>query len=386
MRAPNNISFLPCLLLALCLVLIGCFNPRTSSNQAALIERMNSRQPFSLYLLASPHARLYVEIDAVEGCEPSDGDLAKLRDFLADCCNKPGGVEVVRDDVIPRTAARGISPEALARKYVTGPPESKNPGPAFLYVLCHDNPLSAGPAVWETGHPALARAATAGERTRNPRVNLLLPTMILMNMRHASAGEAADMLKHEPGHVMGLGCRDTGAAHYHCAQPACLMYSTFPGPITRLFLSKESIQPKKLCRQCLAQLDQAAHAAPATNLQFCGPVLVRREAGYAVLSVAGRTRVLFSDWNEQDCREFTTALQGETPVRGGGSGWRSEWSAKPEALQKPAELAGTLHAAEEDPYQPVREVAASAWDKVIQAYRAHGENPSAEILSNARHR
>src|SRR5580765_531969 len=58
-------------------------------------------QPQLLYILSSPHSRLYVEVDAVEGCQPSGATLNKLREFLTTYCNKPDGIEIVRGDVIP---------------------------------------------------------------------------------------------------------------------------------------------------------------------------------------------------------------------------------------------------------------------------------------------
>src|SRR5215472_16361695 len=90
------------LLWAGCFALFGLSSPHIGEGEFAALQRMNSRQPYPLYLRASPHPRLYVEVDAVEGCVPTDADLAALQKFLADCCDKPDGVEVVRSDVIPR--------------------------------------------------------------------------------------------------------------------------------------------------------------------------------------------------------------------------------------------------------------------------------------------
>jgi hypothetical protein len=384
MSARRSIWFGHGVLAAIYLVLAGCSTPHIKSGEFESLQRMNSRQPYPLYLLASPHPRLYVEVDAVEGCVPSDADLGALRQFLAACCDKPDGVELVRSDVIPRKAARGIPPEALARKYLDGPPEGQGPGPAFLHVLCYDNPLSTAPAVWETGHPALRQRAATAERAPNPRVNLLLPTMILMNMRYANRDEVAEMLRHEAGHVLGLGNRTASAAYGHCLDPACLMYSTFPGPVTRFFSCKGCLEPRKLCPQCLAQLAQASKSDAAPGLRFVGPVLVRQEPGYHVLALVGRTKVIIGELSEQDCRDFAAGTRAETPVKSGGAGWRADCFAKSEATRDAVKLAETLHQAEADPYPPVREVVARAWDNIIQAYRDHGEDKNAQTLCSLR--
>jgi len=91
-------------------------------------------QPQLLYILPSPHSRLCVEVDSVEGCQPSDETLNKLRDFLTTYCHKPDGIEIVRGDVIPAVTARGIPLRALARKFINGPPDDNTaPPPAYLY-------------------------------------------------------------------------------------------------------------------------------------------------------------------------------------------------------------------------------------------------------------
>jgi hypothetical protein len=384
MSSPRSIWFSCCFLAGCYLVLSGCSTPHISDDRFEAVQRMNSHQPFPLYLCASPHPRLYVEADAVEGCVPTDADLAALRKFLVDCCDKPDGVQVVRSDVIPRKTARGISAEALARKYLNGPPESQGPPPAFLHVLCYDNPLSVAPAVWETGHPAARQRAAEAQRYPNPHVNLFLPTLILMNMCYATRDEVADMLRHEAGHVLGLGNRQDDAEYGHCLEPSCLMYCTFPGTFSRLFLSKESLGPRKLCPQCLAQLTPAGKPAPVPGMRFVGPVLVREEAGYHVLALVGRVKVIIGDLTEQDCRDFAAAARAETPARGGASRWRTDCFAKAEACRDPAKLAEILHHAEGDPYAPIREVATEVWDNIIQAYRDHGEAAKAETLFSLR--
>lgn len=52
-------------------------------------------------LTASPYARLRLELDHVAGRPPSTSALNVVRARLDELCNKPGGVEVVVDDVLP---------------------------------------------------------------------------------------------------------------------------------------------------------------------------------------------------------------------------------------------------------------------------------------------
>src|SRR5437867_306582 len=125
-----------------CLVLAGCSTPVARKSQANSGFAQTPQKTHLLYLLPSPHSRLYVEVDAVEGFEPKDIALQKLEEFLSAHCDKPDGIEVVRSDVIPKEAARGISPRALARKYINGPDKITASPPAFMYVLFYNYALS----------------------------------------------------------------------------------------------------------------------------------------------------------------------------------------------------------------------------------------------------
>src|SRR5947208_16931116 len=81
-------------LLLLCICLSSCSTakaPRSQSNPD-LIKITSFWHPELLYILSSPYSRLYVEVDAVEGCQPSDATLNKLREFLTTYCHKPDGI------------------------------------------------------------------------------------------------------------------------------------------------------------------------------------------------------------------------------------------------------------------------------------------------------
>jgi len=116
------------------MIFAGCSTPDAARSQGRVdwVQLSGFWQPHLLYLLDSPYPRLYVEVDAVEGCAPEDATLNKLRDFLATHCRKPEGIEIARSDVIPIKDARGVPSKALARKFMNGPPEKTgHSSPAF---------------------------------------------------------------------------------------------------------------------------------------------------------------------------------------------------------------------------------------------------------------
>src|SRR5262245_55727434 len=123
-------------LIFLCLILAGCAS--SPKRPPPAFERTKAHL---LYLQPSPHPRMYVEVDAVAGCEPKEEALQKLREMLSKYCDKPDGIEIVRSDVIPRATARGVSPHGLARKYLNGPANTNTSSAAFLYVLYYDDTL-----------------------------------------------------------------------------------------------------------------------------------------------------------------------------------------------------------------------------------------------------
>src|ERR1039457_4063794 len=101
---------LVCLLAAL-LGFTGCGSPHEPADDTRW-------QPRLLFLSRSHYPSLYVEGGAVAGTEPSDAALEQLRQFLARYCDKPGGIRIVRDNLIPRSEARGFSHDALAQRHL----------------------------------------------------------------------------------------------------------------------------------------------------------------------------------------------------------------------------------------------------------------------------
>jgi hypothetical protein len=63
-------------------------------------------QPQRLYLNRSPYPSLYVEVAAVAGTESSDAVIEQLRQFLTRYCDKPGGIRIVRDNLMKGCRSR----------------------------------------------------------------------------------------------------------------------------------------------------------------------------------------------------------------------------------------------------------------------------------------
>jgi hypothetical protein len=352
-----------CILGACGLFLAGCASPKPVHPQTATndVRIPDYWKPYLLYLLDSPHPRLYVEADAVEGCAPSDAILNQLHDFLAAHCDKPGGIDIVRGKVIPRSAARGVAPEVLARKYVTGPPDSAAaPPPAFLCVIFYDGVLCDEPAA------AMGRFGAMSPRVRlppprNPCTSYLPYPLIYMNMRYGPKFTRDVLLQHEAGHILRLVNRTNDASGHHCVDPNCLMYRTIELRINRLLLGKNPMDPrqKELCQKCLAELAEDSKQPPPTNLCFVGPVLVRTEPGYHVLSLPSRAKVIVGEFSEQDCRDFAAAVRAETSS---AADEQDTATFKDIELGDPVKTNEILLRAGADGYEPLRyAVAETCW-------------------------
>ncbi len=366
-RRKETLRFLAGAALLVCgLTLAGCSTGKAtrSPQEPNIVQELSFWQPYLLYILAAPHSRLYVEIDAVEGCAPSDRTLGKLRDFLATYCDKPGGIEIARSDVIPVAAARGIPPKPLARKYLNGPPEdAKAPTPAFMYVLYYSGALSDEYAGSQAG--AADQKATPRPRQRDVHCHadlLPYPAIIFMNTNYMRNWDREQVLPHEAGHLLGLAGRLTHASGYHCLEPTCLMNKYFH--FHRFLLGLQ----KRLCKRCVTQLADSSRQPPPSNLRFAGPVLVRSENGYHILSLPRRMRIMVGDLTEQDCRDFAAGVHAEAPSPGSDNDeflW--EGQVKQDVLDDPARMRDVLNRIKNDPYEVVRVAAARIQNEVEPA-------------------
>ena len=138
-RPPVGFKALVVLFVCVFGILPGCaaLNDPTSSPMPTF------GKPELLFLKSYPYRRLVVEIEAVEGWQPSPVAVQTLRNFLAKYCDKPEGIQIMRDKSIPRREARGVSPWILALAHMKGPEETKSKSkPAYLYVFCYDSSIA----------------------------------------------------------------------------------------------------------------------------------------------------------------------------------------------------------------------------------------------------
>jgi hypothetical protein len=338
----------------------GCVSakaPRSQSSPEA-VKLTSFWQPQLLYILPSPHSRLYVEVDAVEGCQPSDANLNKLRDFLATYCDKPDGIDIVRGDVIPVGTARGIPLRALARKFMNGPPDNNSGSPpAYLYVLYCDPALCDKPALSDGEQRAVSTTSHHEPAVRKPHVDFLpYPPVMYINPRYGPRKVQNELLIHEAGHELGLAGRATNAFAYHCLDTKCLMNWTIRYSIERALFGMDPIKQRQLCPMCVAQLKESAKQSPPANLRFIGPVLVRSETDYYVLSLPDRVKVIVGSLTEQDCRDFAAAVRAEK-IPSDNDAARVEWFVKDEVLDKIAKGSDYFDQTKVDPLELVRTTA-----------------------------
>lgn len=313
------------------------------------------------YLQSTTYKRMYVEIDAVKGSEPKDATLAELQRFLATYCQKPEGIQLVRDDVISRQDAQGLSPEALTRRYLSGPPKDLGPV-AYLYILYYDGALCDRPLIGPDGQP-LKREQPSDRRGDNPHVNLLpYASAIYVNSRYGPKRVQRDLIKHEAGHILGQARRAEGTEHLHCLSENCLMRMTLKFQVSRWLTFRDPITQHELCADCRADLQaQAAGPAPG-NLRFVGSVLVRSEPGYHVLSLPGHAKLQVGPLTDADCATFA-AWAKAGPENPRDDSLRYQATVTDMDVDKLAEVIGR---AKQDPLDIIRQ-ATEALEKAVKS-------------------
>lgn len=331
-------------LLLLALACVSCIS-RNAAKQQTKVKPPPFWQPHLLYLKSAPHDRLYVEVDAVAGCEPSKKELAALESFLAAHCDKPRGIHICQSSVITKREARGLSRRELARAWMNGPPASEG-SPAYLYVLYYDGRLS--------GDKEAARA--------RPHAELLpYPAAIFVNRGYRpfwAQWVNEQLIQHEAGHLLGLAERASHAKDLHCTEQGCLMQANVAVHFSRLLTGRDPVTQKKLCQHCEAQLKEASSQQPVRHLAFSGPVLVREEQGYRVLTLQGATALVIGGDRRAAADYFLNAEQNRKTQLGAGpdDGFMNGWI-EHEALKDRRRLRSILDRACHDPYLRVREVA-----------------------------
>jgi hypothetical protein len=226
--------------------------------------------PERLYLRERPYARVYIEVDRMEGVRLPERWVDELRAFFEKCCLKPDGVDVVLDAPLPADEYRSLPIGLASVLCIDGPPAEDRPPPAYVHVFVYNG-----------------RTMFKGAQ-QNPGVVKWWPTGIFINSDYGDLfPEAATIhiIRHESGHVLGL-CQNTAHGDgAHCANYGCLMcpmpdwLSTLGGNLHLYF------REHRLCDNCEQDLSAYRQGPPDENLSFAGPFLVRRADGYCVASV-----------------------------------------------------------------------------------------------------
>jgi len=222
-------------------------------------------QPSLLYLNDQPHSRLYVEVDTVEGVEVPEKWLDELKVFLSKYCNKPDGIEIVRDEPFPLLWVYGM-PIGLANILCLDGPPKTGPQPAYLHIFFYDN------------HVGLKIEKTI------PHIRGYCPSVIFFNVssfKNSDGKEEEYVLMHNVGHILGLCQNRKHGNGYHCDHQTCLMTKK---PGSHLELHGSGVE-NLLCADCRKDLETLKTQNSDPNLVFKGPFLIRREDGYSVASL-----------------------------------------------------------------------------------------------------
>jgi len=364
----------------LSLLLTGCLS--TKSAKKADLGALGFWQPHRLFLNRAPHDSLYVEVDAVEGAEPSDAVLKALEEFLRRHCDKPGGVTVVRDDVIPRAAAVGYHHDALALQFLDGPPGTSST-PAFMYVLYYDSNLVPDPgALPKPVHKHFSlKAASRYVKPENPHVHLLpYASAIYVDRRYLKTcvpGFEPLALCHEAAHVLGLSRNKDHAAELHCFSERCLMNAYLKMHFGKWLLGKYPFTQTNLCDQCLADLRDTARHNVTNNLRFLGPMIVRSEQDYHVISLPSETKLFAGDLSSFNTSKFIDQVRSDGK-RAKGRFTSRFWADFGEQESEIEKQISRLSPAKTDPDSAVRHAATQLLMRA-QAVLARG------YLTNASH-
>jgi hypothetical protein len=324
--------------------------------------------PERLYLQDRPCARVYVEVDRMEGVSLPEHWADELKAFFEKYCLKPEGVDVILDAPIPADEYQGLPIGVASVLCIDGPPADDRPPSAYVHVFVYDG-----------------RTMFKGS-TRKSRVMNWCPTGIFINVEYAPyLPDTATLyvIRHESGHVLGLCQNTTHGDGAHCAKYGCLMYPT-PDWLSQIGANVHLyFREHRLCDNCEQDLSAWRQGPPDENLSFAGPFLVRRADGYCVASVPfcdiliGSPTPEVFDWRK-GLLQTKTGIRQSAP---GGSdkrrlskadhkmGWATFYG-RPEKSMSPEDVAqkvAILTKALNDPSPGVRRVAAAQLKKREEA-------------------
>jgi hypothetical protein len=278
-RSPSSalgIGFRALLLVAIALA-SGCHiipNTDTASSRTGWAHS-------NLYNAPAPYPKLFVEIDAVEGYGPTKDELHALEEFLQRYCDKPGGITLKVDTIIPKRTARGRSAESLALEHLKGAPD---PASALLYILFYDGRLRKNGKTENPSFTALPHPIVYIDRSYHLALNPYGKTF------------SRAMLLHETGHALGL-CAESSqhGDEGHCLDSTCLMYSSLVFHGRRFFTFRNPWTNISLCKACAADLARNKTRTADGRFGFWGGYFVRHEEGYQVIGLPNWNYVHFGE-------------------------------------------------------------------------------------------
>ncbi len=348
------------------LLLVGMLAGHCAAARRPSAQLPREFDPGLMYLQARPYERLYVKVDRIEGVAVDPRWLVELKDFLATYCRKPGGVQVAQGRAIPLAGVRGLSPNEIAGTRIEGPPD--RPGQtAFLYVLFYDS------------------KKLGMKKPDNPHVSYGdYPCAIYYDVAYARREQsyfAGNALRHEAGHALGL-CKDRSHSDgAHCTNKDCLMYWTFV--LQRDWFKRPPVR-KVLCEKCRKDLSEAQAARPDRRLFFNGPMLVRQERDYWVLSYPGMVGLAFDRQHALDWQGLLRSYRQWIKAQGrdNDSSIYAVWHLKAQGKEGIAHLKAAIEKAKKDPSPLVQDTAREAQRELQRELKRKPLQISAELESN----
>ena len=206
----------------------------------------------ALFLDAAAAPSLLIEIDRVEGTSPRPGALRTFLSRVERYLNKPGGVRMVVDDIIPADEWQedDRSIRKLAKHYrsvVASDPEHT----AVLHVIYAPKLGNYRGYCWSRKH------YDDLEFPHDSALIVLLQGNIKPLLWVTGVKQEASVLIHEMGHALGLSSNPGHSYKGHCTNAHCLMYNGVDVRTFFLYFFPTlffGYLPLDFCSDCLADL------------------------------------------------------------------------------------------------------------------------------------